>query len=86
MQGAGRMVVSTDTDSNWLPLFRNLSSAFHQILLVPVYQDGSTCGHYPGEKRNTVAHTELSFAGDVSKQLPSNVGIKCPKIEHMRRT
>ena len=22
-----------------------------QILLVPVYEDGSTCGHYPGDRR-----------------------------------
>ena len=78
-QGGRRMIVSTDTDSNWLPLFRNLSSSFHQVLLVPVYQDGGTCGGYPGDRRTVLPLEELEFAGDISMGLTSNQGIHCPR-------
>ena len=73
------MIVSTDTDSNWLPLFRNLSTPFHQILLVPVYQDGGTCGGYPGERRQVLPPADLEFAGVTTKGLTSNHNIHCPK-------
>lgn len=78
-EGGKRMIISTDTDSNWLPLFYNLSSSFHQILLVPVYQDGGTCGGYPGERRAALTPGELQFVGDVSRGLSSNKDIHCPR-------
>jgi len=74
-----RMVISTDTDSNWLPLFRNLSAPFHQILLVPVYQDGGTCGHYPGERRQVLPPSDLQFVGLTARGLKSNRNINCPR-------
>jgi len=78
-EGGRRMIVSTDTDSNWLPLFRNLSSSFHQVLLIPVYQDGGTCGGYPGDRRTVLPLEELEFAGDITMGLTSNQGIHCPR-------
>jgi hypothetical protein len=72
-------MVSTDTDSTWLPLFRNLSTPFHQILLVPVYEDGGTCGAYPGERKEVPKPQELEFTGNISKGLTTNRNIHCPK-------
>ena len=42
------MLVSTDTELNWLSLFTNLSSPSHQLVGVPVYEDGANCGIYAG--------------------------------------
>ena len=42
------MLVSTDTELNWLSLFSNLSSPSHQLVGVPVYEDGGSCGKYGG--------------------------------------
>ena len=39
-----RLLVSTDSDLTWLSLFLNLSSPTHQLVGVPVYEDGGTCG------------------------------------------
>lgn len=78
-EGGRRMIVSSDTDSNWLPLFRNLTTTFHQILLVPVYQDGGTCGGYPGETRQVLPPQDLEFAGVVTKGLETNQNINCPR-------
>ena len=72
------MIISTDTDSNWLPLFSNLTSVFHQVLLVPVYQDGGTCGEYPGDSREVVSPEEIEFAGTVTRGLYTNKDITCP--------
>ena len=43
-----RMLVSTDTELSWLSLFSNLSSPSHQLVGVPVYEDGGSCGKYGG--------------------------------------
>ena len=53
------MIVSADTDSVWLALFQNLTSEFHQILLVPVNEDGVTCGA-KGAKRMNCAESDLN--------------------------
>ena len=42
------MLVSTDTELSWLSLFSNLSSPNHQLVGVPVYEDGGSCGKYGG--------------------------------------
>ena len=42
------MVVSTDTELSWLSLFSNLSSPSHQLVGVPVFEDGGSCGLYGG--------------------------------------
>ena len=42
------MLVSTDTELNWLSLFSNLSSPSHQLVGVPVFEDGGSCGLYGG--------------------------------------
>ena len=47
----GRMLVSTDTELNWLSLFSNLSSPSHQLVGVPVFEDGGNCGLYGGGGR-----------------------------------
>ena len=83
-QGSSRMIISTDTDSNWLPMFRNLSTPFHQILLVPVYQDGGTCGQYLRERTKVVPPSDLSFAGVTSRGLESNIDINCPSTKDER--
>ena len=40
----GRLLVSAESDLTWLSKFHNLSSPFHQLVGVPVYEDGGTCG------------------------------------------
>ena len=56
------MLVSTDTEINWLSLFSNLSSPSHQLVGVPVYEDGGSCGVYGGgllvRKRLKSSHIE----------------------------
>ena len=42
------MLVSTDTELSWLSLFSNLSSPSHQLVGVPVFEDGGSCGLYGG--------------------------------------
>jgi hypothetical protein len=73
------MIVSADTDSVWLSLFHNLSSQFHQILLVPVYEDGATCGEYGAKRMKVKPLREMEFAGSITKELTTNREISCPK-------
>ena len=77
-QVGARMIISTDTDFNWLTLFSNLTTSFHQMVLVPVYQDGGTCGQYPGPRRQVLPPQDLEFGGIVTKGLTSNQNINCP--------
>ena len=42
----GRLLVSAESDLTWLSKFHNLSSPFHQLVGVPVYEDGAGCGHH----------------------------------------
>ena len=79
------MIVSTDTDAAWLPKFGNLTTPFHQVLLVPVYQDGGTCGAYPGKRKTVPMPHELEFAGRVSEELFTNENIRCPKKRSFKR-
>ena len=44
----GRLLVSTESDLTWLSKFRNLSPPFHQLVGVPVYEDGAGCRHHGG--------------------------------------
>ena len=79
LKGGHRMLVSADTDSKWLTLFKNMTNSNHQILLVPVYEDGVTCGdaYYPAERRDPPSHEEMEFAGDIKKKLTTNREIFC---------
>ena len=43
-----RLLVSTDSDLTWLSLFLNLTSPTHQLVGVPVYEDGAGCRNYGG--------------------------------------
>ena len=70
------MIVSTDTDAAWLPKFANLTPPFHQVLLVPVYQDGGTCGAYPGKRKNVPMPHKLEFTGRFSEELFTNENIR----------
>lgn len=76
----GRMLVSTDSDLNWLSLFSNLSKPTHQIIGVPVFEDGAHCGDYDYPASPVLDHAQLSVMGDVTNQLKSNRGIKCPNL------
>lgn len=73
-----RTIVSTDTDASWLTLFMNLSSPFHQIRYVPVFEDGNTCGTFPGHSMEPVRPENLEFAGTLQEGLVSNELIVCP--------
>ena len=44
----GRLLVSAESDLTWLSKFHNLSSPFHQLVGVPVYEDGAGCRNYGG--------------------------------------
>ena len=44
----GRLLVSVDSDLTWLSKFLNLSSPSHQLVGLPVYEDGAGCRHYEG--------------------------------------
>ena len=79
-QRDGGMVVSVDTELSWLSQFHNMTGPGHQIMGVPVYQDGANCGHYPGEGLPTLSSEKISFVGNVQSQemLKSNADIQCP--------
>ena len=74
------MIVSADTDSVWLALFHNLTSQFHQILLVPVNEDGVTCGAKGAKRMKVKPLREMEFAGSITKELTTNHEISCPKL------
>ena len=63
-----RMLVSTDTEINWLSLFSNLSSPSHQLVGVPVYEDGGSCGVYGGGSpvNRITNYTNSPFGSDRS--------------------
>ena len=75
----GHILVSTDTELNWLYQFRNLSGPGHQIIGIPVYDDGASCGHY---SQNTALDPldfdQISAFGNVEKKLTNNHDIVCP--------
>ena len=79
-QGEGRMLVSVDTELSWLSQFHNMTGPGHQIMGVPVYQDGANCGQYPGDGLPTLSSEKISFVGNVQSQemLQSNADIHCP--------
>ena len=57
-----RILVSADTELNWLHQFKNLTAPYHQIIGVPVYEDGASCGKYIGiEKYHWQAGAELGL-------------------------
>jgi hypothetical protein len=74
------MIVSADTDSVWLSLFQNLTSEFHQILLVPVNEDGVTCGAKGAKRMKVKPLREMEFAGSITKELTTHHEISCPKL------
>ena len=75
------MILSADTDFNWLIHSKNMSSDFHQFLYVPVFEDGGTCGTwYYTQAAKASKLEELGFAGIIANNLTSNRNINCPII------
>ena len=71
----GRILVSADTELNWLHQFKKLTGPNHQIIGVPVYEDGASCGKYMGR-----THILISIN---RKELPMvyyqvGEGVSCP--------
>ena len=75
----GRMLVSADTELNWLYQFQNLTGDNHQIIGIPVYEDGANCGVYPGARLTPLDYEQISFVGKVEKRLTNNKNIECPR-------
>jgi len=76
----GRLLVSVDSDLTWLSKFLNLSSPSHQLVGLPVYEDGAGCRHYEGGSLTELDFAKLSVMGDVTNKLQSNRKIKCPDM------
>ena len=76
-----RFLLSSDTELSWLVQFRNMSGDHHQLIGVPVYEDGASCGRYHTERLQPLDFEKISFVGNVDKQLISNQVIKCPNIK-----
>jgi len=74
-----RILVSADTELNWLYQFKNLTAPYHQIIGVPVYEDGASCGKYLGGGASVLPLEELAFEGRIDKKLTSNKQITCPE-------
>ena len=94
-QVENRILVSADTELNWLYQFKNLTAPYHQIIGVPVYEDGASCGKYLGRAQSNVLIFSLTmflgggasvlplekiaFEGKIDKKLNSNKHITCPE-------
>jgi len=76
----GRLLVSADSDLTWLSKFLNLSSPTHQLVGLPVYEDGAGCGHHEGGDLQELDFAKLSVMGDVTNKLQSNREIRCPDM------
>ena len=74
------MLVSADTELSWLYKFRNLSSSFHQLIGVPVFQDGGNCGLWDGNFP-VLDREQLEFVGNVQDDLYTNQNIDCPNLQ-----
>jgi len=77
-----RGMVSADTDSSWILRVADtfLAHSWHQYVLVPVYEDFSSCGRRTGTKRRAPAlPSQLGFAGSTAGvALNSNSQTTCP--------
>ena len=78
-QVGGRMVLSVDTELSWLSQFHNITGPSHQIIGVPVYQDGANCGQYPGDGVTTLPAEKISFVGNILPDRTSYDQIRCPQ-------
>lgn len=76
----GRLLVSAEPNLPWLSKFINLSSPSHQLVGLPVYEDGAGCRHYEGGSLTELDFAKLSVMGDVTNKLQSNRKIKCPDM------
>ena len=74
------MIVSADTEFAWLYKFRNLSSSYHQLVGVPVFQDGGSCGYKDGNVP-VLGREELALVGNVQEDLDTNENIVCPNMQ-----
>ena len=73
------MIVSADTELAWLYKFIELSSSFHQLIGVPVFQDGGNCGLYGGSFP-VLEKDQMAFVGVLDENVQTNENIFCPKI------
>ena len=71
------MLISADTELSWLYKFRNLSTDYHQLIGVPVFQDGGNCGRWDGNFP-VLEKEQLEFVGDVKDNIETNENIMCP--------
>ena len=71
------MLVSADTELAWLYKFKYLSCSYHQLIGVPVFQDGRNCGLWDGNFPVLESH-QLDFVGDVNDNYDTNENIFCP--------
>jgi len=78
-QVEGRILVSADTELNWLHQFKKLTGPNHQIIGVPVYEDGASCGKYMGGGGGVLPLAEIAFEGRIEKGLKTNKDISCPE-------
>ena len=76
-QGGRRMLISADTELSWLYKFKYLSCSYHQLIGVPVFQDGGNCGLWAGNFP-VLESKELDFVGDVQDNFDTNENIVCP--------
>jgi len=74
-----RILVSADTELNWLHQFKNLTAPYHQIIGVPVYEDGASCGKYIGGGATVLPLEEIAFEGKINRILTTNKEISCPE-------
>ena len=73
------MLVSTDTDLSWLFKFISNVTEYHQLVGVPVYDDGGHCGRWSGGFP-VLGADSLSRVGTVEKNLTTNTDIVCPQL------
>ena len=74
-----RMLVSSDTDLGWLFKFASKRSEYHQLVGVPVYDDGAHCGRWQGGFP-VLDQDSLEIVGNTDRHLTSNKQIDCPKM------
>ena len=73
------MLVSADTNLPWLYKFHNLTAPYHQLLGVPAYEDGVTCGGREAMEGDTALPLEaMKLLGNMESRLTSNQDIHCP--------
>ena len=77
LQVENRILVSADTELNWLYQFKNLTAPYHQIIGVPVYEDGASCGKYLG------GHSAICLSFIITKYILLGGGASVLPLEEI---